>query len=56
LNTLANEMIEDCANFKKLSEAKDDKIFKLEAEMSMLKEKLDEVAKCEMAEAECDRV
>ena len=57
-------MIEDHADFKKLYEAKDDKFFKLEAEMSTLKEKLDEVsenfevkiAKCEMAEVERDRV
>lgn len=64
LNTLANEMIEDRADFKKLYEAKDDKISKLEVEMSTLKEKFDEVsekfeveiAKCEMAEVERDRV
>jgi predicted RNase H-like nuclease (RuvC/YqgF family) len=56
LNTLANEMIEDRANFKKSSEETDDKILKLEAQMSKLKEKLVEVSenlevekeKCEM--------
>jgi hypothetical protein len=37
-------MVEDRANFKRLSEEKYDKILRLEAEMSELKEKLDEVS------------
>lgn len=44
MNTLANKMVEDHANFNKLIEGKDDKILKLEAEMSKLKKKLDEVS------------
>jgi hypothetical protein len=32
LNTLASKLIEDRANFKKLSEEKNDKILKLEGE------------------------
>lgn len=44
LNMFANEMVEDRANFKRLSEEKYDKILRLEAEMSELKEKLDEVS------------
>jgi peptidoglycan hydrolase CwlO-like protein len=37
-------MVEDRANFNKLTQEKDDKILKLEAEMSKLKKKLDEVS------------